>query len=89
MILTQPGPAAYFLIPSNQIDAREAKIHNLPAGDAVRECKNDSLPAGYAPLAEYAASGAKIRTLLAGYEAMLLEKAKMTLCQQDMSWPAM
>ena len=31
------------------------KIRTLPAGDAVRECKNHSLPAGCAPPAGYAA----------------------------------
>ena len=37
---------------------REAKIHTLPAGDAITEGKNHTLPAGHA------AWKAKIHTLL-------------------------
>ena len=40
-----------------QIDVREAKIHTLPAGDAITEGKNHTLPAGHA------ARKAKIHTL--------------------------
>ena len=51
-----------FALYQQEMLLESAKICTLPAGDAARECKNHSLPAGYAPLAEYAAKKAKMHT---------------------------